>query len=287
MIGQTDLVSFCSTQAPSCKRCGSSNIKKNGRYRRVSKQTHIYHCKRCGCRFVLATSDLERMRHNSSIVSFAVDLYTNTGIALRTLVRKLKEYFGIAVSHVTVRRWCKKASNSIYIPRVSDLKTRFWCVDETKIRINGRHVMLWVVIDPENKVVLAWHVSKGWSMHDAVHLLKTAFEQTGNRPWQIITDHLPLYVRAIQLVFRNSKTKHIEVEHIQDTLQRNNYIERLFREVKRRTKWFSAFRAYSSVSDFMNVFFYCYNHNKWHRTIKRTPLEYRTVREALIRASLM
>lgn len=276
MYRQLDLNSYQSLEPPACKRCGSAALRKDGRYRRTRKR--VYECKRCGCKFVFNNSDLEKMRHDSSIISFAVDLYVNTGIALRTLARKIWEYFKVKVSYEAVRLWRKKASKHIYIPNVTDLKTRFWCVDETKIRINGRHVMLWVVLDPENKVVLAWHISKGWSMKDAVHVLKTAFERTGNAPWQIITDHLPLYVRAIRKVFYRKQCP----EHYQDTLQRNNHIERLFREVKRRTKWFSAFRAYSTLPDFFNVFFYCYNHNKWHRTIGRTPLEQRTIREALL-----
>jgi transposase-like protein len=277
---QLDLFSYQKLQAPECKRCSSNKIKKDGRYRRVSKQTHRYKCNRCGCRFVLVKSDLEKMRYSSSVISFAVDLYTNTGIALRTLKRKLAEYFSVKVSHETIRNWIKKTSKHIHLPRVSDLKTRFWCVDEHYLKVNGMNVFLWVILDPENKVVLAWHVSRLRTLKDAVHVLKTAFQKTDNTPWQIITDHLPLYQRAIRKVFFRKQCP----EHYQDTLQRNNYIERLFREVKRRTKWFSSFRAYSSITDFFNVFFYCYNHNKKHKTINRTPLEYKTVHEALTRA---
>lgn len=276
MIGQKDLSSFQSVEPPACKRCGSVGLRKDGRYRRTRKR--VYECKRCGCKFVFNQSDLEKMRFHSRVIAFAVDLYANTGIALRTLKRKLKEHFEVIVSHETIRSWIKKASANIAIPRVSDLKTRFWCVDEHKVRVNGRYIFLWTIIDPESKVVLAWHVSRFRTTKDAVHVLKTAFERTGNAPWQIITDHLPLYVGAIRKAFYRKQCP----EHYQDTLQRNNYIERLFREVKRRTKWFSAFRTYDSIAEFFNVFFYCYNHNKYHETIRRTPLDKKTVREALL-----
>lgn len=272
---QTDLISLRSREPPACKRCGASHIKKDGLYRK-QKRKQTYKCKRCGCKFVFNQSDLEKMRFHSKVISFAVDLYTNTGIALRTLLRKLREYFGIKVSHETIRLWVKKASKHIYVPRISDLETRFWCVDETKIRVNGKFVMLWVVLDPENKVVLAWHVSKGWSLADGCTILKKALQRTGNVPWQIITDHLPLYKRAIRKVFY----RYSGPEHYQDTLRRNNPVERLFREVKRRTKWHSTFRSYETLDDFFNVFFYCYNHNKYHRTIGRIPLEQKTIQQA-------
>ena len=85
----------------------------------------MFECKRCSCKFVFNQSDLEKMRHKSDVIAFAVDLYINTGIGLRTLARKLKEYFNIVVSHITIMNWYKKASKHIHIPRLSDLNAHF------------------------------------------------------------------------------------------------------------------------------------------------------------------
>lgn len=272
---QTDLFSY-KAELPACKRCGSYNIKRDGFYRGTRKR--VYRCKRCKCRFVYNCSDLEKMRFHSKIVAFAVELYTTTGISLRTLARKMKEYFGTGTSYEAIRLWVRKAAKRVYVPRLHELSARFWCVDETMIKVNGSYVWLWVVLDPENKVVIAWHLSKVRTLGDAVTVLRKAFEKTANVPWQIITDNLPHYRRAIAKVFyRGNKPEHF----VARTVKRNNYIERLFREVKRRTKWFSAFRAYSSVAEFFKVFFYCYNHCKYHESLRRTPLEQRTLQQAI------
>ena len=166
-----------------------------------------------------------------------------------------------------------------YVPGLHRLSTRFWCVDETMVRVNGKYIWLWVVLDPESKVVIAWHLSKVRTLSDAVTVLRKAFEKTASVPWQIITDNLPHYRRAIVKVFYR---KNMPEHFVARTVKRNNYIERLFREVKRRTKWFSAFRAYSSAAEFFKVFFYCYNHCKYHESLRRTPLKQRTLQQTII-----
>ena len=281
MYRQLDLNSY-QLEPAQCKRCGSYAIVRNGHYRGTRKQ--VYRCKRCNCRFVYNYSDLEKMRFHSKIIAFAVELYTTTGISLRTLARKMREYFGIGTSYEAIRLWVRKAAKHVCIPRLHKLNARFWCVDETMIKVNGKYIWLWVVFDPENKVVIAWHTSRVRTLNDAVTLLREAFRRTANVPWQIITDNLPHYRRAIAKVFyRGNRPEHF----VAKTVKRNNYIERLFREVKRRTKWFSAFRAYSSVAEFFKVFFYCHNHCKYHESLHRTPLEQRTLQQAIKSLSLL
>ena len=86
MYRQLDLNSY-QLEPAQCKRCGSCAIVRNGFYRGTRKQ--VYRCKRCNCRFVYNYSDLEKMRFHSKIIAFAVELYTTTGISLRTLARKM------------------------------------------------------------------------------------------------------------------------------------------------------------------------------------------------------
>ena len=92
------------------------------------------------------------MRFHSKIIAFAVELYTTTGITLRTLARKMKEYFGIGASYESIRLWVQKASKRVYIPRLHKLNARFWCVDETMVRVNGSYIWLWVVLDSQGEI---------------------------------------------------------------------------------------------------------------------------------------
>jgi transposase-like protein len=151
MYRQLDLNSY-QLEPAQCKRCGSYNVIRNGRYRGTRKR--VYKCKRCNCGFVYNHSDLERMRFHSKVIAFAVELYTTTGISLRTLARKMCEYFGIRASYEAIRMWIQRAAKHTYIPRLHKLNARFWCVDETMIRVNGKYVWLWVVLDPKIKWLL-------------------------------------------------------------------------------------------------------------------------------------
>ena len=260
---QLDLFSYQQEfNAPVCKRCGSSHIKKDGKYKRASKQVHRYKCARCSCRFVLITSDLEKMRHHSSVVAFASQLYAEAGIGYRSVARLLKQYFDVKASHQAVSDWLAKTAKTVYIPNVSNINIESWAVDETQLKVNGKHIWLWVVFDPVHKLVLSWHVSKTRYLNDAITVLKNALQATGCRPQKIITDAWHGYYRAIKKVIGYRFTHHYIVG-----LGHNNYIERFFREIKRRTKWFSTFRATHSLQDFIATFIYCYHYHKPHKTL--------------------
>ncbi len=259
---QLDLNSYQTSESPACKRCGSSAVIKDGRYRRVSKQAHIYCCKRCGCRFVLATSDLERMRHSSSVIAFASQLYSEAGISYRTVARVLQQHFSMRVSHKTVRAWIARAAEWVYSPKAADINIDTWAADETIIKANGYRYVLWLVFDPKHKLVLSWHLSRLKLMRDAVAVLRKALKATQCRPRTVITDHLPAYIAAIKKVLGHRFTKHTP-----RSLGGNNHIERFFREVKRRVKWFSSFRSKKGLKAFLRAFIYCYHFIKPHRTL--------------------
>lgn len=262
MNRQLDLNSYQANKPPACKRCGSSAVVKDGRYRRVSKQAHVYCCKRCSCRFVLATSDLERMRHKSSVIAFACQLYSEAGVSYRTVARVLQQHFSVQVSYETVRLWIARAAEHVYLPKYSDINIDTWAADETVLWVNGHKRVLWLVFDPKHKLVLAWHI--GWFriLKDAVAVLRKALKATGCRPKQLLTDHLPTYRKAMNKVLGYRFTKHTP-----RGLGGNNHIERFFREVKRRVKWFSSFRSNKGLESWLKTFIYCYHYIKPHRTL--------------------
>jgi transposase-like protein len=98
------------------------------------------------------------------------------------------------------------------------------------------------VFASKEKLVLAWHISKTRTEKDAIQLFKKAWKTTQHTPEILTTDGLAQYPLALQKVLGRKNTHHIGVEEFGP----NNYIERLFREIKRRIKWFSTFRAQHS-----------------------------------------
>jgi len=262
---QTDLYSFSYKKgavAPWCKRCGAEKFHRDGKTRH-GKQ--LYECVRCGYRFVW-TSDLPRRNFFSNVIAFATELYTTVGISLREIAKKFKKYFDITISHECVRKWVLVAKNLV----VSDeeiIATKTWHIDETYIKIKGKGFWLWIVYCRESRHVIAWHISETHLLKDAIVVLKKAMKQTsGVRPEKIITDGLWQYPVAIYKVmgwnWKEQKQRHT----IDSGIGLNALIERVNREVKRRTKWFSTFQALEGANAFFNLFFYHLNKKRFNPT---------------------
>ena len=251
---QTDLYSFSfrqGTLVPWCKSCGASNFWRNGR---SESGKQVYKCKTCGFRFVWI-SDLPNRRFFSSVISFAVELYTSLiGISLRT-VSLVMSKLGFNVSYEGVRQWVLAAKK--VISRREIIKPTTWHVDETYIKIKGKGYWLWIVYDKIG--VLSWHISKRRRIKDARILLRAAIIVAGVRPNWIITDGLQQYQYAIKKEigwnYKEQKKKHI----VSSGIGRNWFIERLNREVKRRTNWFSTFQSVKGAKAFFSQWFNNFN----------------------------
>lgn len=282
MIFQTDLFSESFKQVTaepvSCKNCGSTYIVKDGKSRTNNKRVKRFRCRKCNVVFLQNNSDLPGMRYHSSIIAFASDLYTCLGVSYRRLSELLDRHLHIQVSYETIRQWIAKVSNKLLKHSKQAYNSAVWYADETQIKVSKKQYWIWIVFDPENKIVLSWHVSRKRSIHHAKKLLRKALETADTRPREIITDGLQAYIKAVRKVLGSRFTKHTVIEELPE----NNPIERVMREVKRRYKWFSTFRTQQGAIDFFELFFFVHNHLKLHRTLDyQTPLTKRTFNEVL------
>jgi transposase-like protein len=263
---QTDLNSFSykkGTVVPWCKRCGVARLVRDGHADGKQRMK----CKTCGYRFVW-TSDLPKRQVFSEVITFATELYTTVGISLREIARKLARYLGVCVTYEAVRKWVL-ACRALHFPRIQPDNTPVWHIDEVYIKIKGIKHCVWVVSCHETRAVLAWHASKFHSYYDCLTVLRQALANTGVRPAEIITDGLWQYQAAIRKVFGWKYVKHT----IDSGVGKNARIERINKEIKRRTKWFSTFQSLDGLKAFFNLFFYHYNHTKPNRMIGMTPAQ--------------
>jgi putative transposase len=264
MLIQTDLNSFSyknGSIVPWCKRCGVSRTVRDGH----SQGKQRIRCKACNYRFVW-TSDMPKRHVFSGIISFATELYATVGISLREIARKLKRFMNVSVCHETIRQWVI-ACKQLHIPQMSPDYTPVWHADEIYIKIKGVRHCLWVVSCHETRAVLAWNISKFHGYPYCVEVLRQALRNTGTRPSMIITDGLWQYQAAIRKVFGTKHTEHL----IDSGIGKNARIERINREIRRRTKWFTTFQSMEGMSAFFNLFFYHYNHTKPNRVLGVTP----------------
>jgi len=263
MFIQTDLYSFKYKKGsllPLCKRCGAENFYKDGKN---SQRKQLYKCKKCGFRFVW-TSDLPRRNFFSNVISFAVELYSTTGISLRKISKELKKYFDIIISYEGIRKWVLAAKNLI-IKDDRPIPTRTWHIDETYFKIKGIGHWLWVVYCKESRNVIAWNISQTHLLKDAKEVLIKAMKQSEwIQPNKIITDGLWQYPVAIKKIigwnWREQKEKHI----IDSGIGKNAPIEEVNREIKRRFKWFSTFQSLEGANAFFGLFFYHLNKNRFN-----------------------
>jgi putative transposase len=234
---QTTLCSFSYKGLPFCKRCGSSPIVQDGRYKRQSKQSHKYRCRRCGFGFVW-TSDLPQMRHSSDVVAFAVELYSRVGTGLRTTAQMLEEHFEVKISYEAIRQWVLKCGD-LKLPTPQPEVSTVWRADETYVKVKGEGHWLWLVYCHRSGAILSWHLSKERTQQDAIALLRGAKENAGMRPRELITDGLWEYRYAARKVFGSRYVRHA----VSSGFGENAPIERVNEEVKRRVKWFRTFQV--------------------------------------------
>jgi putative transposase len=255
---QTDLHSFSYKKGsllPTCKKCGAKHFYRNGKNKQGIQR---YKCRNCGFRFVW-TSDLPRRNFFSSVIAFAIELYTTPRMAasLRGIPLILKKAFGVKVSHEGVRQWVLDSNRSINDKcRVSET----WHIDETYIKIKGKGFWLWVVRCRESGDVIAWHISKKHNIIDAKKLMRKAVKNAkGVKPTKIITDGLWQYPVAIYKVMGWSWKEHWRIHIIDSGVGKNAFIERLNKEIKRRIRWFGTFQALDGAKAFFGLWFYHHN----------------------------
>lgn len=255
---QTDLHSFSykkGSLVPVCKRCGKEHFYRDGKNKQGIQR---YKCRTCGFRFVW-TSDLPRRNFFSSIMTFAVEIYTSLRMAasLRGVKDILRKAFGVSVSHEGIRQWVLNAKQTI---DDNCVPSQTWHADETYIKIKGRGHWIWIVRCKESGHVIAWNITKTHLLKDAKLVMQIALDNAqGIRPTTIITDGLWQYPVAIYKVMRWSWREQKERHVIDSGIGKNYFIERLNREIKRRLKWFSTFQSMQGAKSFWGLWFYHHN----------------------------
>jgi transposase-like protein len=260
-----------------CPECGSSEnsfhalrLNKNGPVKR-------FRCKNCDTTFS-DRNGFEGMKNQAKIIATALDLFYK-GLSLRKISEHFETLYSIKICYTTIYYWIAKYVELVerYAPSGPMTTGERLAADETMIKLRGRHLMLWGLLDRETKVLVAEHISARRSTEDATALLEKGQSKTKPLEGQVselTTDGLGSYAEALKL----SKNRTVPLIHVQGPgltgKKSNNEMERLMGTIKERTKLTKHFNNEAGAKVFSKGFRQYYNNCRGHMALGgKTPAE--------------
>jgi transposase-like protein len=113
------------------------------------------------------------------------------------LTSRVLEAFGIKVSAISVRDWVMRCESIELTPQ--KVRRKRIAVDETIVVINKAKYYVWIVVDIATEEILAFHVSKGATIFDAVYVIKEALQFCKGKP-RVFTDDGAFYGSALKIL---------------------------------------------------------------------------------------
>lgn len=169
---------------------------------------------------------IQKERTPAWAIALALSVYSQ-GLSLRRTA-KLLANFGIKVSHVAVWCWIQGFAHK-FCPWTEALPHQI-VVDETIVKLGGRKCYIWAAIDPKTRKVLYMKVSRDRHLHTTMKFFQELAEVYGAWPETAVVNGGPWYKGALFIL---DKTQRVRMKG-----GIRNYVERFFKEFKRRTKVF-------------------------------------------------
>ena len=246
-----------------CPFCQSDKFIKYGQRKTQFKQKQRYLCKSCDGRFVEGI--IKGIRGDEKTVLMAMHLYYS-GYSLRKIQDFFSQFHGLEITYVSLHRWIKKYQK-IMIEKVRKMHPEVsptWHADEQEVKVKGKYVYCWNLIDKNTRFLIASNVTRGKYVKDARKLLKKAKLVVSDKPQYIITDGQPAYVKAIKKEFKSyriPKLTHLPMAGVAKK-HNNNLIERYHNTFRERDKIRRGFKSVHAAQNFAEGFQLYYNFNR-------------------------
>jgi len=248
-----------------CKYCHSDNVVKFGTYEGIQR----YWCKDCRRKFVPDRA-VPKMKTPLAAVASAMSCYFG-GMPLDAIQRHLQQQYNIYMSESGIYNWVTRFSRQA-VERLKDFNPETgdtWVADETVIKVAGKNIWFWDVIDEKSRYLLASRLSTSRTTKDAALVMKEAQRAAGKTPKRIITDRLAAYVDGIELVF-GADTKHVQGKPFVDK-DSTNLIERFHGTMKDRTNVIRGFKNMKNAQLLTDAWLVHYNFFKEHESLGNIP----------------
>lgn len=253
-----------------CRYCGSGIIWKYGKNRSGEQR---YKCPNCEKVF-LAVDALPKMRVTVRQLGDVMGQYYG-GMSYKELRRQFKQQHEDDMSRSSFHRWLTKFTEiavdeaSKYHPRVG----KKWIADECVLKIGGKNVWCWDIIDSDTRFLLATHISPTRTIHDAKKLMDKAARVASRVPKLVITDALRAYIDGIELAY-GSETKHIQSKPFAEADISTNLIERWHSTLRAREGIMRGLKSIPTAQALLDGWLVHYNFFRGHESLDdKTPSE--------------
>ena len=177
-----------------------------------------------GCSDWIDLDFVERERTPRRLMALGIRLHL-AGLSLSNTISEL-ERFGVERSRKAVHDWVQKAD----LQPTGDASPDQVAVDETVIRINGQQFWLYAAVDPKTNEFLHVRLYTTTTTALTERFLRELREKHDVEDAVFLVDH----AKHLAAALRRSGLRFQAVRH-----GNRNSVERIFREVKRRTSSFS------------------------------------------------
>ena len=252
-----------------CKYCDSDDVVKFGTHKGIQR----WWCKNCERKFV-DTNTLYKMKTPINQIGGALSMYYR-GMSLDDIGEHLEQQYGNRLTDAGIYNWIIRFSTDAVdeakkqTPDVGDV----WVADETILKIGGRNIWFWDLIDTKARFILAFHILTTRTTKDAKALAEEAHKRAGKPPNFIITDKLRAYLDAFEQIW-GADTTHLQSRGLSAPNLNTNLIERFHSTLKQRTKVIRGFKNKKTARLLLDGFLVHYNYFRPHEALKdRTPAE--------------
>ena len=183
----------------------------------------------------------------------------------------MQNHWNVCVSHVSIYRWIRHFASffktvSHFLLQKANLQSDQWYADETYIKIKGQQHFLWILLDSETRVVIAFCLSSVRDSNTALTLFEKSRNITDASPLTIITDGLYAYNMPILLAY--PKSKHHRYHSFAEECS-NNILESFNKTFKAWYKTKKGFHSFDSAIDMISNFLFYYNFIHRHSSLSR------------------
>ncbi len=248
-----------------CPHCESPKVVKVGQRNGYQR----YRCNDCMRKFNDSGNAFHKWNKIEHIGA-AIDMYYS-GLSYKQVAELIERNHDLPEpSKSTVHSWVREYSDmaEVILNNHAPEKSEHWVADEMAVKVDGRLMWNWNIMDEDTRYILASYISPHRGEEEATKVLEKALEANGGAiPLTVKTDGLPSYEAAMQMVLPPPYTRHIIAEGIYAEVN-NNRSERLQGTFRARDKTMRGMQHQRSAQRFLDGFVIDYNVFRDHEAHK-------------------